>query len=230
MNRSDQLAENLSKINHQIESACQKANRSINEITVVAVTKFFPSNDVEILAQLGIKDVGENKDQEAKEKFRQVKSNLNWHFVGQLQTNKVKSVLQYADFVHSVDRLRLAKEIRRVSINLDHSIKIFIQVDLGGDDPNRGGVDPAGLLELASEIAAGENLELAGLMAVAPLGEDAREAFARLSEIRREFLKEFPSATLLSIGMSEDFEIAIEFGATHLRIGSLLLGVRPTLL
>jgi pyridoxal phosphate enzyme (YggS family) len=230
MNRNDQLAENLSKINYQIEAACQKANRSINEITVIAVTKFFPASDVEILAKLGIKDVGENKDQEAKEKFQQIKSNLNWHFVGQLQTNKVKSVLQYADFIHSVDRLRLAKEINKVAINLNRPIKIFLQVDLGGDDPNRGGVDPAGLLELANEIAAGQNLELAGLMAVAPLGEDARDAFARLLETRREFLKEFPSATLLSCGMSEDFEIAIEFGATHLRIGSLLLGVRPTLL
>jgi pyridoxal phosphate enzyme (YggS family) len=230
MNRKAQLSERLAQINHQIIEACKKANRDVNEITLIAVTKNFPASDVEILAQLGIKNVGENKDQEAKEKFKEVQAELNWHFVGQLQTNKVKSVLQYASYIHSVDRPRLAAEINKVAQNLGQVAKVFLQVDLGGDDPNRAGVAPAELAQFSEQISQMSNIEVVGLMAVAPLAVEPRAAFDHLSAIQSEFLKTNPTARLLSSGMSEDFEVAIEFGATHLRIGSLLLGVRPTLL
>jgi PLP dependent protein len=230
MNRKAQLRERLDQINDQISNACKKVNRDISEITLIAVTKNFPASDVEILAQLGIQNVGENKDQEAKEKFNQVQADIDWHFVGQLQTNKVKSVLQYAKYIHSLDRPRLASEINKVAQNLGRVAKVFIQVDLAGDDPNRAGVAPAELSQFSEQINKMANLEVVGLMAVAPLGVESRAAFEGLRTIQSEFLKTYPAASSLSIGMSEDFEVAIEFGATHLRIGSLLLGVRPTLL
>jgi PLP dependent protein len=229
MNRKTELLQNLANVRERISFACSKSNRLESEITVIAVTKNFPSSDVEFLAEIGISDVGENKDQEAKKKITEVKHELAWHFIGQLQTNKVKSVVRYADYIHSVDRLNLVQEISKQSVAIDKEIKIFIQVDLGEDDQNRGGVAPKSLLELATEIVALPKVQLVGLMAVAPLNSVAKDAFKKLVEIRSGFLQEHPQAQYLSIGMSDDFETAIEFGATHLRIGSLLLGVRPNL-
>lgn len=230
MNRTEELADNLKQINERIAQACQNSGRSDSEVTLIAVTKTYPPLDVDLLASLGVKNVGENKDQEAREKHLAVKSHLNWHFVGQLQTNKVKSVVNYAAYIHSVDRIRLATEIDKWSAKVSKKMKIFIQVDLGGDDPNRGGVVGEQLFELAATVTALANLNLVGLMAVAPLGQAPTAAFERLSQIRAEFAKTYPQASQLSAGMSEDFEEAISFGATHLRIGSLLLGVRPSLL
>ncbi len=230
MNRTEELADNLKQINERIAQACQNSGRSDSEVTLIAVTKTYPPLDVDLLASLGVKNVGENKDQEAREKHLAVKSQLNWHFVGQLQTNKVKSVVNYAAYIHSVDRIRLATEIDKLSAKVSKKMKIFIQVDLGGDDPNRGGVVGEQLFELAAAVTALANLNLVGLMAVAPLGQAPTAAFERLSQIRGEFVKTYPQASQLSAGMSEDFEEAISFGATHLRIGSLLLGVRPSLL
>jgi PLP dependent protein len=230
MTRTQELADNLVRVTERVERACATAKRNPSEITLIAVTKTFPASDVEILAELGIKNVGENKDQEAREKHAAVRQNLVWHFVGQLQTNKVKSVVNYVDFIHSVDRIRLAREINKAAERISKKPKVLIQVDLGGDDPNRGGVAGEQLLELAESVSESSNLQMAGLMAVAPLGESPARAFERLAQIRSDFLETYPAANLLSAGMSEDFEQAIEFGATHLRIGSLLLGVRPSLL
>lgn len=230
MKRLPEIADNLAKIMERVDRACALAARNPSEITLIAVTKTYPASDLEILSELGIKNVGENKDQEAREKHSEIKSDLDWHFVGQLQTNKVKSVVNYADFIHSVDRIRLAREINKSAQLISKRIQVFIQVDLGGDDPNRGGVSGEGLIELAQWVSESSNLDMAGLMAVAPLGEDPPAAFARLADIRSDFLKLHPTANLLSAGMSGDFEQAIGFGATHLRIGSLLLGVRPSLL
>jgi pyridoxal phosphate enzyme (YggS family) len=230
MTRTEELADNLKQINERIAQACQKSGRSDSEVTLIAVTKTYPPLDVDLLASLGVKNVGENKDQEAREKHLAVKSQLNWHFVGQLQTNKVKSVVKYADYIHSVDRIRLATEIDKCSATVSKKMKVFIQVDLGGDDPNRGGVVGEQLFDFAAAVSALPNLNLVGLMAVAPLGQAPTAAFERLSQIRAEFVKTYPQASDLSAGMSEDFEEAISFGATHLRIGALLLGVRPSLL
>ena len=228
-NRLKDIQSNLEKINTRIAEACSRSKRNISEITLIAVTKTYPASDVDLLKQLGIENVGENKDQEAAGKISQVKEKFSWHFIGQLQSNKAKSVVTYADLIHSVDRLSLAKELQKSASAIAKKQKVLIQVDLdqSGPDASRGGVWPADLAELAQFISQSENLGLAGLMSVAPLGENPSEAFQRLAQIRSDFLKNYPNALILSAGMSEDLEAAIEHGATHLRIGSALLGERP---
>ena len=228
-NRLKDIQSNLEKINTRIAEACSRSKRNISEITLIAVTKTYPASDVDLLKQLGIENVGENKDQEASGKISQVKEKFSWHFIGQLQSNKAKSVVTYADLIHSVDRLSLAKELQKSASAIAKKQKVLIQVDLdqSGPDSSRGGVWPADLAGLAQFISQSENLELAGLMSVAPLGENPSKAFERLAQIRSDFLKNYPNAVILSAGMSEDLEAAIEHGATHLRIGSALLGERP---
>jgi len=228
-NRLSEIQSNLEIIQARIESACTVAGRDISEITLIAVTKTYPASDVDLLKQLGIENVGENRDQEASAKKLEVKSEFKWHFIGQLQSNKAKSVVNYADLIHSVDRWSLAKEIQKSAQGKDKVQQVLIQVDLdqSGPDPTRGGIWPAELRELAQLINQASHLELKGLMSVAPLGEKPELAFARLKEIRVDFLKENPGAQILSAGMSDDLESAILHGATHLRIGSALLGERP---
>ena len=228
-NRLSEIQSNLEIIQSRIESACTVAGRDISEITLIAVTKTYPASDVDLLKQLGIENVGENRDQEASAKKLEVKSEFKWHFIGQLQSNKAKSVVNYADLIHSVDRWSLAKEIQKSAQGIDKMQQVLIQVDLdqSGPDPTRGGIWPAELRELAKLINQASHLELMGLMSVAPLGEKPELAFARLKEIRVDFLKENPGAQILSAGMSDDLESAILHGATHLRIGSALLGERP---
>ena len=228
-NRLSEIQSNLEIIQSRIESACTVAGRDISEITLIAVTKTYPASDVDLLKQLGIENVGENRDQEASAKKLEVKSEFKWHFIGQLQSNKAKSVVNYADLIHSVDRWSLAKEIQKSAQGIDKVQQVLIQVDLdqSGPDPTRGGIWPAELRELAQLINQASHLELMGLMSVAPLGEKSELAFARLKEIRVDFLKENPGAQILSAGMSDDLEAAILHGATHLRIGSALLGERP---
>ena len=229
INRLSEIQSNLEIIQARIESACTVAGRDISEITLIAVTKTYPASDVDLLKQLGIENVGENRDQEASAKKLEVKSEFKWHFIGQLQSNKAKSVVNYADLIHSVDRWSLAKEIQKSAQGIDKMQQVLIQVDLdqSGPDPIRGGIWPAELRELAQLINQASHLELKGLMSVAPLGEKPELAFARLKEIRVDFLKENPGAQILSAGMSDDLESAILHGATHLRIGSALLGERP---
>jgi pyridoxal phosphate enzyme (YggS family) len=228
-NRLIEIQSNLEIIQSRIENACTVAGRDISEITLIAVTKTYSASDVDLLKQLGIENVGENRDQEASAKKLEVKSKFKWHFIGQLQSNKAKSVVNYADLIHSVDRWSLAKEIQKSAQGIDKMQQVLIQVDLdqSGPDPTRGGIWPAELRELAQLINQASHLELKGLMSVAPLGEKPELAFARLKEIRVDFLKENPGAQILSAGMSDDLESAILHGATHLRIGSALLGERP---
>ena len=229
---SDRLAgikDNLETLQSRIDNACQEAKRNSTEITLIAVTKTYPADDVDLLKQLGIDDVGENRDQEAALKRTQVQADFNWHFIGQLQSNKAKSVVSYAHLIHSVDRSSLAKEIQKSAQGVDKKQAVLIQLDLdqSGPDPTRGGLWPTELMALAQQITDSSHLELKGLMSVAPLAENPAVAFARLAEIRAEFLKTYPQASILSAGMSDDLEAAILHGATHLRIGSALLGERP---
>ena len=228
-NRLSEIQSNLEIIQTRIKNACSAAGRVISEITLIAVTKTYPASDVDLLKQLGIENVGENRDQEASSKKSEVKSEFKWHFIGQLQSNKAKSVVNYADLIHSVDRWSLAKEIQKSAQGINKVQQVLIQVDLdqSGPDPTRGGIWPAELSELAAAISQASHLELKGLMSVAPLGEKPELAFARLKDIRASFLKEHPQAQILSAGMSDDLEAAILHGATHLRIGSALLGERP---
>jgi pyridoxal phosphate enzyme (YggS family) len=228
-NRLSEIQSNLEIIQTRISKACSAAGRDISEITLIAVTKTYPASDVDLLKQLGIENVGENRDQEASSKQAEVKNEFKWHFIGQLQSNKAKSVVNYADLIHSVDRWSLAKEMQKSAQGINKVQPVLIQVDLdqSGPDPTRGGIWPAELSELAAAISQASHLELKGLMSVAPLGEKPELAFARLKDIRASFLTEHPQAQILSAGMSDDLEAAILHGATHLRIGSALLGERP---
>jgi pyridoxal phosphate enzyme (YggS family) len=224
MNRIDEIRTNLEKVNEQIKSAATKANRLSDEITLVVVTKTFPVSDIEILYSLGIRDFGENRDQEASEKVGLLPKDVRWHFQGQIQSNKLKSITSWASYIHSVDQLRYAQMISDYSAGNEKPI--FMQVSLDKPPQSRSGVNPSELLELAGGISALPGIRLQGLMAVAPVNSPAEQAFAELEDIRSDFLSTFPDAKSLSIGMSGDYQIAIKYGATHIRIGSSILGIR----
>lgn len=224
--RRDEIAAGLARVEAQIAEACRASGRHREELTLIAVSKTYPASDVRFLAELGITDVGENRDQEAAAKARECAGlGLRWHFVGQLQTNKVRSVAGYADVVHSVDRPRLVTALSREALGAGRSITCLVQVALDGD-PGRGGARPEEVEALADAVAGAEGLELGGVMAVAPLGEEAGGAFARLREIARSVRKTHPGAGVISAGMSGDMSQAIANGATHLRVGTALLGRR----
>lgn len=224
MNRADEISANLEKVNEQIKLAAEKANRSTDEITLIAVTKTFPVSDIEILYSLGIREFGENRDQEASGKVGLLPDDVKWHFQGQIQSNKLKSITSWASYIHSVDQLKYAQIISLHSFVEKKSI--FIQVSLDKPPQSRSGVNPSDLLELAGAISQLPGISLQGLMAVAPVDSTAEDAFAELAAIRSDFLRTFPAAKSLSIGMSGDYQIAIKHGATHIRIGSSILGIR----
>ena len=224
MSRVDEISGNLEKVKEQIKLAAASANRLSEDITLVAVTKTFPVSDIEILYSLGIRDFGENRDQEASAKVGLLPKDVRWHFQGQIQSNKLKSITSWASFIHSVDQLKYAQMIS--DYNAGNEKPIFMQVSLDKPPQSRSGVNPSELLELAGAISALPGIRLQGLMAVAPVNSTAEQAFAELEAIRSDFLRTFPSAKSLSIGMSGDYQIAIKYGATHIRIGSSILGIR----
>ncbi|MBE1592787.1 YggS family pyridoxal phosphate-dependent enzyme [Nonomuraea angiospora] len=224
--RRDEIAAGLAEVDTRIAAACRAVGRDRGEVTLIAVTKTRPAEDVRILAELGVRDVGENRDQEAGPKAQELADlPLTWHFVGQLQTNKVRSVVAYADVIHSVDRLRLVEAISKEAVRQGRRVGCLIQVALD-DDPGRGGARAADVLELADEVALAEGLWLGGVMAVAPLGEEPAKAFARLRDVATRLEEQHPRATMISAGMSEDLNEAIAYGATHVRVGTALLGRR----
>ncbi|GAA3841169.1 YggS family pyridoxal phosphate-dependent enzyme [Sphaerisporangium flaviroseum] len=224
--RRDEIAAGLAEVERRITGACEAAGRSRREITLVAVTKTYPASDVRILTALGVHDVAENRDQEAAAKASECADlPLTWHFVGQLQTNKARSVVSYADMIHSVDRPRLVEALGREAVKAERRVTCLVQVALD-EDPGRGGVIPAELPALAGMIARTEGLALGGVMAVAPLRGDPNRAFARLLELSSAMQEEHPDATVVSAGMSGDLAEAIANGATHLRVGTALLGRR----
>lgn len=226
--RRDELAARLAAVRARIDGALADAART-DEVTLVVVTKRFPASDVDLLADLGVTDIGENRDQEAAAKVEELASRdrLTVHFVGQLQTNKASSVVRYADTVHSLDRARLARALDRAAERADRTLDVLVQVGLDRSG-ERGGVSPAELPALVDEVAGLGRLRLRGLMAVAPLGEPARPAFARLRDLADRVRADHPEATWLSAGMSGDLEDAIREGATHLRVGSAILGSRES--
>lgn len=226
MTRKDELAANLAAVRDRISAACAAAGRDVDEITLIAVTKTFPVADLRLLAELGVTDIGENRDQEAARKAADTTDlPLTWHFVGQLQTNKCASVVAYADVVHSVDRARLVSALSRAAVRAGRNVRCLLQVALD-DTPGRGGVGGAGVRALAEHVVAADGLELAGVMGVAPLGGDPRPAFDRLVEVSARLRAEYPAASAISAGMSGDLETAVGSGSTHVRIGTALLGGR----
>ncbi|MER6956157.1 MULTISPECIES: YggS family pyridoxal phosphate-dependent enzyme [unclassified Streptomyces] len=235
--RRDELAANLAKVEERIAAACAAAGRKREEVTLIVVTKTYPASDVRILAELGVQDVAENKDQDAAPKAADCADlPLRWHFVGQLQTNKVRSVVGYADVVQSVDRARLVTALSKEAVRAGRELGCLIQVALDAglsERGERGGVAPGGIEELAELVAGSPGLRLDGLMTVAPLtGEYAgrqRAAFGRLMDLSTDLRRDRPAANMVSAGMSADLEEAVAAGATHVRVGTAVLGVRPRL-
>ncbi|MFY9633715.1 YggS family pyridoxal phosphate-dependent enzyme [Pseudarthrobacter sp. BIM B-2242] len=232
--RMSELAERLAAVQRRIDAAAAAAGRAGGPPTLIVVTKFHPAADIARLAALGVRDVGENRDQEASAKAAELADlGLNWHFVGQLQSKKAKSVAKYAHALHSVDRPGLVDGLQRaVAAEQDRTgreaLRCFIQVSLDADaGAHRGGAAPDDVPHLADLLASAGALELAGVMAVAPLGGSPEAAFEKLAAISASLVARHPGATAISAGMSQDLEAAIRFGATHLRIGSDILGSRP---
>jgi hypothetical protein len=230
MTRRDELAAGLDDVRRRITAAATTAGRDPDGVTLVVVTKFFPASDVRLLAELGVSDVGENRHPEAGDKAAAcVDLGLRWHYIGGLQSNKAAAVGSYADVVESVDRVKLVAALARGAHETSHEVDVLLQVGL--DPPGRegrAGAEPGDLDALADAVGSTSRLRLRGLMAVAPLGEDPATAFGRLAEVHAGFVASRPEATWLSAGMSSDFEAAIAAGATHVRVGSAILGARPT--
>ena len=229
--RTAELVGSLAAVRARIADACESVGRDSRTVTLVAVTKTYPASDVVALAQLGVHDLGEAKDQEARTKAAELVAThpqLRWHLVGRLQTNKATSVVGYAHAVHSVDRAKLARALADAAAKQERSdpLEVFVQVSLDGD-PERGGVTPADLDQLADEVAQRPELALRGLMAVAPIDADPDQAFATLAQLSERVQRAHPGAQSISAGMSHDLEAAIRNGATHVRVGTALLGRRP---
>ncbi|SOD58673.1 hypothetical protein SAMN06297387_101267 [Streptomyces zhaozhouensis] len=236
--RAAELAANLARVEERVRTACEAAGRARSEVRLVVVSKTYPAEDVRLLAGLGVREFAENRDQEAVAKAASCADlPLVWHFVGQLQTNKARSVAEYADYVHSVDRIKLVNALsaavrRRERPSLNCLIQVALEKE-SGEGEGRGGAAPAEVGALARAVADAPGLRLAGLMTVAPLsggfaGRPAA-AFDRLIEISRDLRATDPAANMVSAGMSADLEEAIAAGATHVRVGSAVLGVRPAL-
>ena len=217
--RKAEIAHNLQEVKERIIGAAKSVNRDPNEIELIVVTKTFPISDIEILRELGETNFGENRDQEAGPKAEIISA--TWHFQGQIQSNKIKSICQWADVIHSISS---EKEILKFAQS-ERKHQLFLQVSLDGQE-GRGGASPAELAQLADLVNESNNLELLGLMAVAPLGVEPMKAFADLAQINQGFAGQFPNSKFLSAGMSGDFEAAIKYGATHIRVGSSILGSR----
>ncbi|MEU7032377.1 YggS family pyridoxal phosphate-dependent enzyme [Streptomyces sp. NPDC046237] len=235
--RKSELAENLARVEERISAACRSAGRKREDVTLIVVTKTYPASDVRILHELGVRDVAENRDQDAAPKAAACADlDLRWHFVGQLQTNKVRSVTSYADVVQSVDRLKLVTALSAAAEKAGRELGCLVQVALdaeSGARGERGGVSPDGVEELAAAVAAAPGLRLDGLMTVAPLAGPfagrQRAAFDSLMDLSTLLRATRPAANMVSAGMSADLEDAVAAGATHVRIGTAVLGVRPRL-
>ncbi|MFJ4919246.1 YggS family pyridoxal phosphate-dependent enzyme [Streptomyces sp. NPDC088725] len=235
--RRDQLARNLATVESRITSACAAAGREREDLTLIVVTKTYPASDVRLLHELGVRHVAENRDQDAAPKAAACADlSLTWHFVGQLQTNKVRSVVSYAHVVQSVDRPKLVSALSAAAESAERELNCLVQVALdaeSGERGARGGVAPDGIEELAARVAGAPGLRLGGLMTVAPLAGPyagrQQAAFERLLEFSSRLRADHPAANMVSAGMSADLEEAVTAGATHVRVGTAVLGDRPRL-
>ena len=238
--RGAELAARLAAVRARIDRACTGSGRPREDVHLVVVTKYFPASDVEALAGLGVTEIGESRDQEASAKLDELRAMASepasplataWptvHFVGQLQTKKASSVARYADVVHSLDRPKLAAALDHAAAREGRVLDVLVQVSLDGD-VGRGGVTPDRADELADAVADLAHLRLRGVMAVAPREADPLAAFATLATVADGIRSSHPGASWVSAGMSGDLEQAVAIGATHLRVGSAILGSRPPL-
>jgi PLP dependent protein len=229
--RRNEIAARLTSVRSRIAAACDRNGRDSDDVVLVAVTKGFPASDVTHLLALGVGDIGENRAAEAAAKVAAVGEGPRWHFVGQLQTNKCRTVAGFAHAVHSVDRPRLVDALSRAAVEAGRTVDVFVQVllDPDGAGAQRGGATPGDVSRICTAVAEADGLRLAGVMGVAPLGGDPEPAFARLAAISAAVRAEHPGAGAISAGMSGDLDAAIAAGATHVRVGTALLGSRPPL-
>ncbi|MDQ4008946.1 MAG: YggS family pyridoxal phosphate-dependent enzyme [Actinomycetota bacterium] len=232
--RRAELDAGLHAVRRRVAAACAEAGRDEHDVHLVVITKTFPAADVRLLADLGVTDVGENRHQEAAAKHAECADlPLVWHFVGALQTNKAAAVAEYSHVVHAVDRLRLVYALGRATQRTGRRLRCLVQVNLDptGDDTGvigrRSGAAPQDVPALADALAEHPQLEVAGVMGVAPLGGEPEHAFARLAQVSADLRAHHPGATVVSAGMSADLEAAVRSGATHVRVGSAVLGERP---
>ena len=211
MTRREELAANLASVQERITRS---------DVTLIVVTKTYPVSDVQILKELGVENFGENRTEEGEVKAAAVPA--TWHFQGGIQSRKLKDIVQWADVIHSLDSTEHALKLGQRAVR---PMKVFLQLSLDGD-PERGGVVESELAALAEVVLAAPNLELVGLMCVPPVSAIPAEAFSQIYSVHQRFLSNFPNAQSLSTGMSGDFEVAIDHGATHIRVGSSILGSR----
>jgi pyridoxal phosphate enzyme (YggS family) len=201
-------------------------------VTLIVVTKTFPASDIALLRELGVRHIGENRHQEAEQKVAELSElDITWHFVGQVQSNKAARIAGYADVVHSVDSAKVVDRLQRGAHERSRPVDCFVQVDLDPADEHaqRGGAAGDLVSRLADLISDQGMLRLVGVMAVAPLGRDPVPAYQQLVEISHRLRGTYPDATAISAGMSGDFEAAVAAGATHVRVGSAVLGERALL-
>lgn len=226
------LQSNIENINHRINEAAERAGRDPDEIKLVAVSKRVEAERVKQALDLGINTFGENYAQEFRDKSKllseQLDNKISWHFIGQLQKNKVKYIVGKVELVHSLDSLSVAKEINKRAESLEINVAVLIEVDTSGEE-SKGGVSPVNLPHFLTELDKFSSIKVCGLMTMPPYFnnvEMARPYFVKLRELRDEFAHSFPNLKELSMGMSGDFEVAIEEGATIVRVGSAIFGER----
>lgn len=222
------LAARLADVDGRVADAVRAAGRDATDVTRIVVTKFHPADLVAQLYALGVRDVGENRQQELTAKVGEVGplDGLRWHFIGQAQTNKARAIRSVATSVHAVDRARLADALDAAAGDDAPLLDVLLQVNLT-DDPGRGGVQPTDLEALATHVATLGSLRVRGIMVVAPLGVPPAQAFESLPSLSATVRSVVPEASWISAGMTADFAEAIAAGATHLRIGSAITGPRP---
>jgi pyridoxal phosphate enzyme (YggS family) len=221
--RAQEIAAALANVEDRITKAATAADRNRSDLTLIAVTKTYPASDVQILADLGVTNFGENRSDEGSEKSQAIAA--TWHFQGQVQGRKLKDIASWATYIHSIDSAEHITKLSRICAEREREISIFLQLSLDGA-PDRGGVLADQLGQLADQVAADSNLHLAGLMCVPPVEYGFDRAFGEIAKVHGAFKMGFPDAIGLSAGMSSDFEVAIAYGATHLRVGSEILGSR----
>ncbi|MEV0948763.1 YggS family pyridoxal phosphate-dependent enzyme [Rhodococcus sp. NPDC049939] len=237
MDRVGEIDAALKALRERLDAACRAADRDPSEVSLLPVTKFFPESDVRILYDLGCRDFGESREQEATSKIRAFRAevadqSVRWHMIGHLQRNKSRAVARWVYAIHSLDRERLVAALGRAATTAlaagerTEPIRVLLQVSLDGD-PQRGGAAIADLEYLAEQVQSSPGLDYRGLMAVPPIDADPDAAFGQLQEIHARLLLEHPQATELSAGMTNDLEHAVRHGSTCVRVGTALLGSRP---
>ncbi|MGH9457794.1 MAG: YggS family pyridoxal phosphate-dependent enzyme [Thermoanaerobaculia bacterium] len=221
------LAARLSAIEGKVEAACARSGRRREEVTLIAVTKTFGPDLVEAALAAGMRDLGENRVQEAREKVARAAGRARWHLIGHLQSNKAKEAVALFDCIQTIDSEALAEKVGRHAEDAGKSLDVLIQVNVGGE-MQKSGVAPEEIAAVARAVDAHRSLRLRGLMTIPPLlpGESVRPFFRTLRELRERARETWPGCRDLSMGMSDDFEVAIEEGATMIRLGRALFGER----